>query len=277
MRSDVLDGEAKVKIFADKLEKLYSIFSNITGKNAASMKQKDAFNDLKGDILMLYVDAVSKMTSVQENGAYQPNIMEMFIDLKREFSSFRIDINTKINHISKQIASEGIARQPELQKPTLHVEIVKANLKPEVKTYVSAVRNSSSTVKRVKSDSKFVINGASKISSLKSVGKLPKRKAIFLSRLSPDITVYEVSQFLNPLKLNHLLCRRIRTNFQACSSFHVEVFERDFHLLSDASIWPERCLVTEFFGRLKEDQIYPDNTNLPSDPGFTNTHAVNSN
>ncbi|GBN60797.1 hypothetical protein AVEN_261326-1 [Araneus ventricosus] len=218
------------------------------------------------------------MASVQENGADQPNnIMEMLIDLKREFSSFRIDINAKVDHISKQIVPEGISRQPELQEPTLHEELVKVNLKPEVKTYVSAVRNSSSAVKRVKSDSKLVINGASKISSLKSVGKLPKRKAIFLSRLSPDATVYEVSQFLNPLKLNHLLCRRIRTKFQSYASFHVEVFESDFHFLSDASIWPEGCMVTEFFGRLKEDQVYPDNTNLPSDPEFANTHAGNSN
>ncbi|GBN62517.1 hypothetical protein AVEN_168194-1 [Araneus ventricosus] len=164
------DGEAKVKICSHKLEKLYSIFSTITGEKATSKKQKDAFNDLKADILMLHMDAVSKVTSVQENGADEPNnIMEMFIDLKREFSSFRIDINTKINHISKQIAPESIARQPELQEPTLHEELVKANLKPEVKTCVSAVRNSSSTVKRVKSDSKLVINGASKTSSLKSV------------------------------------------------------------------------------------------------------------
>ncbi|GBM21393.1 hypothetical protein AVEN_264827-1 [Araneus ventricosus] len=132
---------------------------------------------------MLYVDAVSKMSSVQENGAYQPNnIMEMFIDLKREFSAFRIDINTNVDHISKQIAPEGIARQHEFQEPNLHEELVKANLKPEVKTYVSAVRNSSIAVKRVKPDSKLVIIEASKTSSLKSVGKLPKRKAIFLSR-----------------------------------------------------------------------------------------------
>ncbi|GBM61263.1 hypothetical protein AVEN_30563-1 [Araneus ventricosus] len=104
---------------------------NITGEKAASKKQRNAFNDLIADILMLYVDAVSKMASVQENGADQPNnIMEMFIDLKREFSSFRIDINTKVDHISKQIAPEGIARQPELQEPTLHEELVKANLKP---------------------------------------------------------------------------------------------------------------------------------------------------
>ncbi|GBL81280.1 hypothetical protein AVEN_235955-1, partial [Araneus ventricosus] len=46
------------------------------------MKQKYACNDLKADVLM-YVDAVSKMASVQENGADQPNsIMEMFVDLK---------------------------------------------------------------------------------------------------------------------------------------------------------------------------------------------------
>ncbi|GBM36441.1 hypothetical protein AVEN_234824-1 [Araneus ventricosus] len=76
------------------------------------------------------------------------------VDLKREFSSFRIDINTKVDYISKHIAPEGIARQPEFQEPNLHEEIVKANLKPEVKTCVSAVRNSSSAVKRVKSDLK---------------------------------------------------------------------------------------------------------------------------
>ncbi|GBM02840.1 hypothetical protein AVEN_219265-1 [Araneus ventricosus] len=55
MSSDVLDGEAKVRIFSDKLKKLYSIFSNITGKKAVSKKQKDAFNDLKADILMFSV------------------------------------------------------------------------------------------------------------------------------------------------------------------------------------------------------------------------------
>ncbi|GBM77905.1 hypothetical protein AVEN_48166-1 [Araneus ventricosus] len=131
-----------------------------------------AFNDLKADILMLYVDAVSKMASVQVNGADQPNnIMERFIDLKREFSSFHIDINTEVDLISKQIALEGVARQPEFQELNLHEELVKSNLKPEVKTYVSAVRNSSSAVKRVKSDSKLVINGARKISSLKSVDR----------------------------------------------------------------------------------------------------------
>ncbi|GBN91987.1 hypothetical protein AVEN_149133-1 [Araneus ventricosus] len=154
------------------------------------------------------------MASVQVSGTDHPNnIMEKFIDLKREFSSFHIDINTKVDLISKQIALEGIARQSEFQEPNLHEELVKSNLKPEVKTYVSAVRNSSSAVKRVKSDSKLVINGARKISSLQSVDKLPKRKAIFLSRLSPDTTVYELSKFLNPLKLNHLLFRRIRTEF----------------------------------------------------------------
>ncbi|GBM77524.1 hypothetical protein AVEN_55650-1 [Araneus ventricosus] len=169
------------------------------------------------------------MASFQENGTDQPNnIMEMFIDLKCEFSSFRIGINTKVDHISKQIAPEGIARQPELQEPSLHEELVKANLKPEVKTYVSAVRNSSSAVK---------------------------------------------SQIR--LEVGHKW-RQIRTKLQSYASFHVQVFESDFHLLSDASIWSEGCLVTEFFGRLKEDQIYPDNTNLPSEPGFTNIHAGNS-
>ncbi|GBN03902.1 hypothetical protein AVEN_221699-1 [Araneus ventricosus] len=125
------------------------------------------------------------MASVRENGAVQPNnTMEMFIDLKREFSS-SIDINTKVDHISKQISPECVARQLELQECNLYKELVKANLKPEVKTYVSAIRNISSAVRRVKSDSKLVINGASKISSLKSVAR-EARHSVVSSRANAD-------------------------------------------------------------------------------------------
>ncbi|GBO41622.1 hypothetical protein AVEN_157236-1 [Araneus ventricosus] len=55
---------------------------------------------------------------------------------------------------------------PGFKNLTYSEELVKANLKPEVKTYVSVVRNSSSAVRRVKSDSKLVING--NVSGLRS-------------------------------------------------------------------------------------------------------------
>ncbi|GBN25666.1 hypothetical protein AVEN_241668-1 [Araneus ventricosus] len=130
------------------------------------------------------------MASVQENGPDQPNnIMEMFIDLKSEFSSFGIDINN-LNTFLNRSRLKVLPDSPSFKNLTCSEELVKANLKPEDKTYVSAVRNSSCDVKRVKPDSKLVINDASKISLLKSVGKLPRRKEIFQSSLSPDTTTY---------------------------------------------------------------------------------------
>lgn len=111
-----------------------------------------------------------------------------------------------------------------------------------------------------KANLKLVISGSRKNSQLLSVKRLPRRRAMFLSRLSPDTSVNAVTDFLSPLKLSFLVCRKLKTKFQTYASFHVEVYETDFDLLMDAKIWPEGCLVSEFFGRLRDDQIAQDHT-----------------
>ncbi|GBN48168.1 hypothetical protein AVEN_94613-1 [Araneus ventricosus] len=50
--------------------------------------------------------------------------------------------------------------------------------------------------KEKKINSKVVLNGAGKNSTLEIVGKMPKRKAIFLSRLGPSITVHNITTIL---------------------------------------------------------------------------------
>ncbi|GBM02582.1 hypothetical protein AVEN_178510-1 [Araneus ventricosus] len=61
--------------------------------------------------------------------------------------------------------------------------------------------------------------------------------------------------FLAPLNLKFLQCRSLKTENQSYASFHIEVYENDLQQLLDPTFWPEGCLIPEFYGKLKNDQI----------------------
>ncbi|GBM10009.1 hypothetical protein AVEN_185294-1 [Araneus ventricosus] len=85
---------------------------------------------------------------------------------------------------------------------------------------------------------------------------MPRRKAIFfLSRLGPDTTVNDITNFPAPLNLKFLQCHRLKTKYQSYASFHIDVYENDLKQLLDATVWPEGCLIAEFYGKLRNDQI----------------------
>ncbi|GBN72299.1 hypothetical protein AVEN_120306-1 [Araneus ventricosus] len=71
---------------------------------------------------------------------------------------------------------------------------------------------------------------------------MPKRKAIFASRLGPDIMV-NITNFLVSLNLKFLQCHRLKTKYQSDASFHIEVHENDLQQLLDATFWPEGCFM----------------------------------
>ncbi|GBO16272.1 hypothetical protein AVEN_152024-1 [Araneus ventricosus] len=83
---------------------------------------------------------------------------------------------------------------------------------------------------------------------------MPKRKAIFLSRLGPETTVNDITNFLAPLNLKFLQCHRLKTKYQTYASFHIDVYENDLKQLLDSTVWPEGCLIAEFYGKLRNDQ-----------------------
>ncbi|GBO15926.1 hypothetical protein AVEN_172151-1 [Araneus ventricosus] len=150
--------------------------------------------------------------------------------------------------------------------PSLQQEIFEAEVKSKVSTYASVAQSTSASpkgqskvisrvVKEKKTNLKVVLNGAGKNSNLEIVGKMPKRKAIFLSRLGPSTTVNDITNYLSSLKLQYLQCNRLKTKFQSYASFHIEVHECDLHLLLDASFWSEGCRITESYGKLRKDQI----------------------
>ncbi|GBM16777.1 hypothetical protein AVEN_9370-1 [Araneus ventricosus] len=97
--------EAKVKLFRDELNDLQNIFKNVSEKQSSNAQDKDDFSNLKEDILLLYIEAVSfvvpdKKMESDHSGA----IMDLFIELENEFASFRQGIYNKVNGFSKQLS-----------------------------------------------------------------------------------------------------------------------------------------------------------------------------
>ncbi|GBN84246.1 hypothetical protein AVEN_2917-1 [Araneus ventricosus] len=195
--------------------------------------------------------------------------MDLFIELKNEFATFRKDIYSKADIFSKLICPTDVSIQYDDPRPSLQQEIIETELNSESSTYASVAQTSSAipdgkfnvlgpVIKDKRVNPKVVINGARKDSGLKIVGKMPRRKAIFLSRLGPDATVNDITNFLAPLNLKFLQCHRLKTKYQSYASFHIDVYENDLKQLLDSTVWPEGCLIAEYYGKLRNDQIYQE-------------------
>ncbi|GBL86150.1 hypothetical protein AVEN_89173-1 [Araneus ventricosus] len=265
------EREAKVKLFRDKLNDLQNIFKKVSEKKSSNAQDKDDFSNLKADILLLYIEAVSFVVPDGRMASdHSGTIMDLFIELKNKFASFRHDIYNKVDGFSKLLSPSTDSIQSDEPvspvSPSLQQEIFEAVVKSKDSTYASVAQSTSAlpegqskvpshVVKEKKTNSKVVLNGAGKNSNLEILGKMPKRKAIFLSRLGPSTTVNDITNYLNSLKLQYLQCNKLKTKFQSYASFHIEVYECDLQLLLDASFWHEGCLITEFYGKLRKDQI----------------------
>ncbi|GBM78665.1 hypothetical protein AVEN_64541-1, partial [Araneus ventricosus] len=188
------EREAKVKLFRDRLNDFQNIFKKVSEKKSSNAQDKDDFSNLKAEILLLYIEAVSfdvpdgKMAS-----NHSGTIMNLFIELKNEFASFRLDIYNKVDGFSKLLSpsTDNIQFDEPLSpvSPSLQQEIFEAEVKSKVSTYASVAQSTSvlpegqskvisRVVKEKKTNSKVKLNGAGKKSNLEIVGKMPKRKAI---------------------------------------------------------------------------------------------------
>jgi hypothetical protein len=94
-----------------------------------------------------------------------------------------------------------------------------------------------------------------------------RSKSLFVSRFSPDVTAADVESSLqDQLQLTSLVCTRLKTKHNSYASFHISVAEDDFHLVNNAEVWPNGCLIAPYYGRLNHDQIYTVASRPPS-PG----------
>lgn len=110
---------------------------------------------------------------------------------------------------------------------------------------------------------KILLVGGKTKETIKAIAKLPKlppKKALFISRLPNSVTNEELKEYIETdSNLNTVICTRINTKFPRYSSFHVTCSDDEFVRLSDPGNFPKDCLVTEFFGQLKDNQKYTNN------------------
>jgi hypothetical protein len=75
-------------------------------------------------------------------------------------------------------------------------------------------------------------------SSLSTVPKRMRTKALFVSRFSPDVSSADVERSLkDQLELASLTYTKLKTKFNSYSSFHIAVSEDDFHLINNRPLF----------------------------------------
>lgn len=183
--------------------------------------------------------------------------------------------NTSTSHMGKSVVSESLLEEanmanrpglvesviPSVQKKPDYAEVVRNTQLKSISSYLPIEKSSGSSITTAESQSitkrksKTIISGANKNSALKTVSKLPNKKAAFVSRIDPSMKICDVRQLLANKKFKHLKIVQMKTKFSSYSSFFVEVFESELNLLLDSEMWPEGSLITEFYGKLHDSQV----------------------
>ncbi|GBL82799.1 hypothetical protein AVEN_106331-1 [Araneus ventricosus] len=104
----------------------------VSDKNSTNAQDKDEFLNYKADILMLYVEAVSSFVPEKNSESEETSsMMDLFIELKNEFTAFRKDIYSKVDSFSKLIWPTDDTIQNDDPRPSLQREIIETELKSE--------------------------------------------------------------------------------------------------------------------------------------------------
>ena len=101
---------------------------------------------------------------------------------------------------------------------------------------------------------KPVLCGSGISGSIKVIKKEPTNKAIFVSRLAPEVTISEVSEYLNNQNLKPIKITKLKTKYNSYTSFHVEIQDDKFEELFNAKYWPEGSFISTFYGKLRSEQ-----------------------
>jgi len=131
---------------------------------------------------------------------------------------------------------------------------------PHHKTYATVAKGSQKSDGRRRGDglkTKQVLLGGREDTNVGVVKKI-RTRGIFVSRLDPKLKREELLVHLrtvNKTETPIINCFRLQTKYSTYSSFYVEVEASRFEELFKADIWPSGCLVTEYRGRPRENQI----------------------
>lgn len=98
--------------------------------------------------------------------------------------------------------------------------------------------------------------GSSEISRLTVVPSSPRRKALFVTKLSPETTAANITEHLASVGVQSVQCSRLKTRFDTYASFYVSVEAEAFGSLTNPATWPRSCLFKPFRGRLRDDLLF---------------------
>nr|CAD7457768.1 unnamed protein product [Timema tahoe] len=129
-------------------------------------------------------------------------------------------------------------------------------------TVVSSRKNKSSN-SNVREDppvqrsrARKLLTGNKIATDLQTVNKVFKKKSLFVTRFSPEVSSLAIQSYLNKeLNLDYLVCSKLKTKFNSYSSFHISVKEDDFPMINISDIWPSGCLIAPYYGKLLPEQI----------------------
>lgn len=94
--------------------------------------------------------------------------------------------------------------------------------------------------------------GKAESSKLVSVPRVPRERALFVSRLHPSTTVADITDALRTsLPEVSVTCTKLRSRYDTYSSFHISVKGDHFDSINEANVWPDGCIFRPFFGKLQ--------------------------
>jgi len=109
---------------------------------------------------------------------------------------------------------------------------------------------------------------------IKTANPPQKRKALFVSRLSPEIKAIDIEGYLDGIVEGlNCKCIKLKTRFDSYSSFWVDAPEDMFSKVFRTEVWPEGSIISEFFGRLKPQQILDEELGKNRASPDTNRHV----
>lgn len=258
--------EEGVSKFVNKaLEDLTKIFVRICDKRSCTASDKTNFMDITRKISETCERYEELTVNCEISSLTSSAVLTGLTDLGKQFSQLSERFDTMEHKIDKLMPSPmSMQTSANIEQVSTYAAVTASGTLPD-----KARSSSSNNVfPKIYNDTgksyqaannpnrnRLVISGSNKNSGLKTVSKLPRRKALFVSRLSPETSEEVINESLNFLHLDYLKCRRLKSRFPSYASFHIETYEKDFEKLLDECVWPEGCIVSEFRGRLRNDQV----------------------
>ncbi|CAB0005156.1 unnamed protein product [Nesidiocoris tenuis] len=162
-------------------------------------------------------------------------------------------IFTSSSNNSEAICTDNPPHGASLERPAPpYANKLRRNLKTAVSSNVAPSPRTTTPVGPHQRKNRPCLTGQNKSRGIK-VAK--RTKSIFVSRIDPDASSSDLACAISELNLNYLKITKLKTRRPSYSSFHVNVFESDFLQVFCTEVWPEGCLISEYYGRVTDSQL----------------------